>query len=87
MQRIFSTRIDEATLDQLNRAVSRLGISKRQFLEDAIRLRVRQLERQGDADIWSETRGAWQRKERPGTTVRKARAAFHRTFQRHHRRA
>lgn len=84
MQKIFSTRLDEATIDELDRVTRRLGMSKRQFLEEAIQLHTRQLTGQGEADVWSETLGAWCRSERPEATVRRARRAFERGFVRHH---
>ena len=86
MQKIFSTRLEEATIDELTRVARRLGVPKRQFLEEAIRLRVRALTApDGDDDIWSVTLGAWRRPEAPRTTVRRARRAFERGFARHHR--
>lgn len=85
MQRIFSTRLDEAVLDELNRVTRRAGVSKKQFLEEAIRLHARQLAGDGDADVWAETLGAWKRRERPRATVRVARDAFRRSFERRHR--
>ena len=88
MQKIFSTRLEEATIDELNRTARRLGISKRQFLEDAIQMRARQV--QGNvagADVWAETLGVWQRTEAPATTMRRARRAFTGSMARHHRSA
>ena len=85
MQKLFSTRLEEATINEMDRVTRKLGISKRQFLEDAIQLHTRQLSRDtpGD-DVWSETLGAWNRRERGETTVRRARRAFTRAFARHH---
>ena len=45
MQKIFSTRLDEATLNEMERVTRKLGMSKRQFLEEAIQLRVERLSR------------------------------------------
>jgi hypothetical protein len=84
MQKIFSTRLDEATLDEMERATRKLGMSKRQFLEEAIQLRVERLGRDEAGDVWSETLGAWQRHEAGATTIRRARRAFRRTFERRH---
>ena len=84
MQKIFSTRLEEATLHELQRATRKLGISKRQFLEEAIQLRAQGVDRHSGEDVWSETLGAWQRTERPETTIQRARRAFRRTFARHH---
>ena len=84
MQKIFSTRLEEATLHELERATRKLGISKRQFLEEAIRLRVQSVERHSGDDVWAETLGTWRRTERPETTIHRTRRTFRRTFARHH---
>ncbi|MSO35573.1 MAG: hypothetical protein EXQ50_06560 [Acidobacteria bacterium] len=83
MQKIFSTRLDEATLNEMERATRKLGMSKRQFLEEAIQLRVDRLTRDEQGDVWSETLGAWQRSESGATTIRRARRAFQHGFARH----
>ncbi len=85
MEKIFSARLDEAVLDELSRVTRRFKMTKKRFLEEAIRLRAQQLGGRADADIWAETLGAWQRPEAPENTVRKARRAFRRSFGRHHR--
>ena len=84
MQKIFSTRLEEATLHELDRATRKLGISKRQFLEEAIRLRAQTIDRRAGDDVWSDTLGAWQRAERPEHTIRRARRVFQRAFVRRH---
>ena len=85
MQKIFSTRLEEATLEELNRATRRLHMSKRQFIEEAIQLRAEQVSRDDGSDVWSETLGAWRRSEPPETTIRRARQAFRQAFERRHR--
>ncbi len=40
MEKIFSARLDEAVLDELDRVTRRLAITKKQFLEEAIRMRA-----------------------------------------------
>ena len=82
MQKVFSTRLDEATLNEMERVARKLGMSKRQFLEEAIHLRFQRLSRDEQGDIWSETLGAWQRRESGTTTIRRARRAFRHTFER-----
>jgi len=87
MQKIFSTRLEEATINEIERLARRLGISRRQFLEDAVDRHARELNAE-DApgrDVWSETLGAWRRSEKVETTIRRARRALQRGFNRHHR--
>jgi hypothetical protein len=83
MDKVFSTRLDEATLDELNRVTRRLGVTKRQFLQEAIRLRARQSDAAGHADVWAETLGAWPRREDAPATIRRIRKQFRQSFQRH----
>ncbi len=85
MEKIFSARLDEAALDELERVTRKLKMTKRKFLEQAIQLCARQLEQGDSDDVWSQTLGAWNRKEQAQTTIRKARAKFRRSFERHHR--
>ena len=84
MQKIFSTRLDEATLNEMDRVTRKLGLSKREFLEAAILDRVARLGVDKQEDVWAETLGAWQRRESGPTTIRLARQAFRRSFGRHH---
>ena len=84
MQKILSVRVDESSIEELDRSARQLGLSKKQFIEEAIRLRAREAERRGAKDVWSETLGAWKRREPPASTVRAARQAFDKAFERHH---
>ncbi|MGH7804379.1 MAG: ribbon-helix-helix protein, CopG family [Candidatus Binatia bacterium] len=83
MDKVLSVRVDETALDALNRAARRLGLSKKRLVEEAIRLRVGKEELDAANDVWSETAGAWRRRESPGSTVRKARKAFTAATERH----
>ena len=85
MQKIFSTRLEEATLNELARVTQKLGISKRQFLEEAIHQRAERAIGDVKGDAWSETLGAWRRDEAVSTTIRRARREFERGFERRHR--
>jgi hypothetical protein len=85
MQKVFSARLDESVLNEMERATRERRMTKRRFLEEAIRLRAAQLRGEDDRDVWAETLGAWQRNERPETSVRAARRAFQRSITRHHR--
>ena len=84
MDKVLSARVDEAVLNEMDRLTRRLRISKRQFLEEAIRLRAQQVE--AGPDVWEETRGAWSRREKPAATVRRAREAMRRSLNRSARR-
>jgi hypothetical protein len=85
MDRVFSTRIDEATLDELDRTSRRLGITKKRFLEEAIRRRATNALSAAE-DVWEMTCGAWRRREAATATVRRIRGVFELGMQRHRRR-
>lgn len=79
MTRSLSVRLDADVVDALERAAKARGVTRRVFLEDAIRRTVEQPVESGD-DVWSRTLGAWKRRESPATTLRRARTAFRRSF-------
>jgi len=83
MEKIFSARLDEAVLNEMDRVTRRARITKKQFLEEAIRARARELSATPGEDVWDDTRGAWKRRERPATTVQEARKLFRQSIQRH----
>lgn len=85
MQKVFSTRLDGAVLDEMERVTRRLRITKRRFLEEAIHRQAMELSGQEGSDVWTETLGAWRRREKPETTIRRAREAFRAGFERQHR--
>jgi hypothetical protein len=85
MQKVFSARLDESVLDEMERVTRKLKITKRRFLEEAIHRHAVELTGKEGSDVWTETLGAWKRREKPATTIRRARAAFESGFSRHHR--
>jgi hypothetical protein len=86
MDKVVSARLDETVVDELNRATKRRGVTKKEFLEGAIRVYAAQDEGEAGMDVWAETCGTWRRREAPQATIRRARAAFNATMTRHHRR-
>jgi len=84
MTKVFSTRLDEATIDDLDRLSKRLRLSKKQLLAEAIRLRAGEADALERSDVWAQTCGAWQRRETPRRTIRKIRQAFEASVTRHH---
>lgn len=85
MDKVLSARLDETVVDELNRATKRRGITKKQFLEEAIRAHVGQRKGKTAKDVWGETCGTWRRREPAPATIRRARTAFNATMTRHHR--
>ena len=85
MDKVFSARLDEAAIDVMNRITRRLGISKKRFIEEAIRLRAQSAENVAGADVWAETAGVWKRSETVERTVRHSRSRFRNAWLRRHR--
>ena len=83
MDKIFSTRLDESVVVELERVTRRHGMTKKKFLEDAIQSHARDLSGKEGLDIWSETFGAWSRKGTTVQTVDRARRTFRKNFSRH----
>ena len=82
MQKIFSARLEESAINEMEKVTRRLGITKRKFLEEAIHKHARELSSKTDGDVWRETLGAWKRKESTAKTVSTVRAVFRKSFER-----
>jgi hypothetical protein len=85
MDKILSARLDEQVIVELERATRKTGITKKRFLEDAIREHARQVNAQAESDVWSETFGLWKRKESAASTVNRVRSIFRKSLERHKR--
>lgn len=86
MDKVFSARLDESALQEMTRVAKRLGMTKKEFLESAIRLRAQDLDAKDGTDAWEQTSGAWTRSEAPAATRARSRKAFEAAFRRHHKR-
>jgi hypothetical protein len=88
MDRVFSARLDTSAIADVTRGARILGITKKRFLEEAIRAHVGKVAPVDD--IWQRTSGIWKRDEPPAVTVAKAkkrmRNAYERQFQGRHAR-
>jgi len=85
MDKIFSTRLDEGVVVELERMTRKLGVTKKSFIENAIKAHVQKLSSGDETDVWTETNGAWKRRESPQQTASSARAAMRKNFNRHRR--
>lgn len=86
MNRVLSVRLDEAAIEDARRVSKRLGLTMKEFLESAIRLRAREIEQTVGTDVWQETCGAWARDETVTDAGSRSRKALEASFSRHHRR-
>jgi len=70
MDKIMSTRIDEAVIRHIGMLAERLGTSKKAVIEDAVRHYLKRIEEEEGFDLLSHTFGSWERSEPAAETVR-----------------
>lgn len=79
MDRVISARLDEKIIEELDFATKRLRMTKKQFLEEAIRLRAKETRLEETLRIIDESFGAWKRDDETidetVATIRASRAA------------
>ena len=83
MDKVFSTRMDEAVVQTLDSLAATLRTSKKRIVEDAIRLYSETVE-QGP-DSLEAAFGAWRRPESPERLHRQVRAVFGDSMRLHQR--
>ena len=81
MDKVLSTRVDEAVARTLDDLAASLRIPKKRIVEDAIRLYSETLEHK--ADPIDASFGAWRRSEAPDELHRSMRTAFEGAMHRH----
>ena len=69
MDKIMSTRIDEAVIRHIGMLAKRLGTSKKAILENAVRCYVEKIEAEQGFDVLTHTFGSWQRDKTATETV------------------
>jgi hypothetical protein len=85
MDKIISTRMDEASIRCIDILAKKLGSSKKAILENAIKCFAEKMASQKDIDIFTQTSGCWKRNESPAETVQSAKAAMRKSFERYSR--
>lgn len=83
MDKIFSTRIDEAVYKRIGQLSHKLNISKKALIERAITHYSGILDINAEIDPFQQTLGAWNRSEKPEETIKNARKAFQKSMERH----
>lgn len=83
MDRVLSTRIDEAVVERISGLARHLHLSKKSVIEQAVVLFASKVEAEGRKDIFDQTFGSWKRRETAGQTVKLARGAFRKSMERH----
>ena len=85
MDKIMSTRIDEAVIRHIGMLAKRLGKSKKAVLEDAVRCYLEKIEEEQGFDVLTHTFGSWQRDESAAETVDTIKDAMRKSQERHKR--
>ena len=83
MDKIFSTRLDEDLVRQIDRFVRERSITKKSLIEKALRAYLEEMGEKLDHDIVDRSFGAWRRDETAQETWSRAREALSRGFERH----
>ncbi len=83
MNKVLSTRLDEKAIAELDFAVKKLRMTKKQFLEEAIHMRAKETRIEERLRILHETFGAWKRDDETiEETVAGARRAAEEAYRR-----
>jgi len=82
MDKIMSTRIDEAVIQYIGMLAKRLGTSKKAVLENAVRHYVEKIEAEQGFDVLTQTFGSWQRVESAAETVHTIKDAMRKSQER-----
>lgn len=85
MDKIFSARVDESVIQRVRSLARRLGISKKQIIENAVRTYAAQMDQEDKFDALEWTCGAWRRKESARRIAEKARRTFRKSLEKHKR--
>ncbi len=85
MNKIMSTRMDEAVIRNIGMLAKRLGTSKKEVLENAVRYYVEKIESEKDFDVLTHTFGSWQRDKSADKTVHTIKDAMRKSQERYKR--
>ena len=85
MDKIMSTRMDEAVIRHIGMLAKKLGISKKAVLENAIRYYTEKIETERGFDVLTDTFGSWQRDESAAGTVQKIKETMRNSQERYKR--
>lgn len=83
MDKIMSTRMDEAVIQRIGMLAKKLGTSKKAILENAIRHYAEKMEAEFKMDILEHTSGCWRRDESAPETVQAIKEAMRNSQERY----
>ncbi len=82
MDKIMSTRMDEAVIRRIGMLAEILGTSKKAVLENAVRFYAEKIEAEAGLDVLSMTFGCWNRPESAEETFRIVRSEMRKSQER-----
>jgi hypothetical protein len=85
MDKIMSTRMDEAVIQRIRLLAKELGTSKKAIIENAVRNYAEKIEAERGVDVLAQTFGSWKRDESAATTVTSIKNAMRKSQERHKR--
>jgi len=85
MDKIMSTRLDEAVIRHIGMLAERLGTSKKAVLENAIRDYAEKIEAEQGFDVLTHTFGGWQRDKSAAETVNNIKDTMRKSQERYNR--
>jgi hypothetical protein len=83
MDKIMSTRIDEAVIRHIGLLAKKLGTSKKAVLENAVRYYAEKIEAEQGFDVLTHTFGTWQRDDSAAETVQAVKDTMHKSQERY----
>ena len=69
MDKVMSTRMDEAVIRHIDILAKKLGTSKKAVLENAVRCYAEKIGAEQDFDVFTHTFGCWRRDQSAAETV------------------
>ena len=83
MDKVFSTRLDEELVQRVDRFLKDRSLSKKAFIEQALREYMDRVSPNQELEIIERSFGAWKRNESPEETWQQSRERFNKGFLRH----
>ena len=85
MDKIMSTRMDEAVIRHIDILAKKLGTSKKAILENAVRYYAEKIETEQGFDVLAHTFGSWRRDESSAETVKRIKDTMRKSQERYKR--
>jgi len=83
MDKILSARVDEMIVSEIAFLAHKLHVSKKNIIEQAVQMYAQHVKGAEGENVFSQTSGAWKRKEKAAQTVTQARNVFNKSMTRH----